>query len=472
MKRIICILAAFAMLCLSFALAERTVYASQSGVCVYEENALFGLMDEDGNILLPAEYDWIFHFGDQEYIPLMQDGRYGYARRDGSIAAECIYENIYICKGTHLAHAFTFENENVDELLIDLSTGEILLSEPLHNYNADENYIYDLSVGANDGWAVTGPFSLSVYDHDLNLMFKMDGAEIAHPFAGGFVIYHEEGFYSVVGPDGNTIIGDLDTYRIVDGELYYSRFDKSPISGILRADGSRMEVFADKIQPRDEMGFCRAQTGGLWGYIDQNGEWVISPAYNAAYPFVEGAAVVQREDGMHQLIDEGGRQIGDAEWRNGMAFELPLIPIEKNDVRLLNRRGEYVGEVFRRSLPWTTDCCDIFAGHLLLADGEGRICVVDMEANVIARLYIHDFSSQNVDGAMWAKKTGKWGLIDVFGENAGQWIIEPGFDFESVYRYEAAADAPYYGTNAAGTEGLFDMYGNHLLPPRPEDLYD
>ena len=41
------------------ALAERLAYADQGGVRVFEEETGFGLMDSDGNVLLPAEYNYI-----------------------------------------------------------------------------------------------------------------------------------------------------------------------------------------------------------------------------------------------------------------------------------------------------------------------------------------------------------------------------------------------------------------------------
>ena len=44
---------------------------------------------------------------------------------------------------------------------------------------------------------------------------------------------------------------------------------------------------------------------GLWGYIDENAQWVIPPQYDSAASFSDGLALVEK-DGKLMYIDHSG----------------------------------------------------------------------------------------------------------------------------------------------------------------------
>lgn len=50
-------------------------------------------------------------------------------------------------------------------------------------------------------------------------------------------------------------------------------------------------------------------SGGLWGFVDAAGDWVIEPAYERVTDFSEGRAVVAEVDGYWGVIDEEGEWI-------------------------------------------------------------------------------------------------------------------------------------------------------------------
>ena len=468
MKQIICFVTAFALIFSAWALAERTVYASQGGVSIYEENGLLGLMDEGENILLTAEYDRIYPFMDDEYILVEKDGMNGVVRRDGSVVLECNYDSIYIFKGTPFARTVHAYDYTIYAGLFNLEAGETIKEEALNWYWDDDKYIYAQSVGHNDGWETAGPYVLSVYDKDMKLISGLEGVSDTWPFAQGFVVWREEAPNAAVDFHGNEIISNLYGWNIVDGELYYSYtienrlnnllegiklgrdrlrrglvkylgfewenanavtalLDDTIISGILHADGSRMEIKADDILEKDAAGLYRAERNGLWGYVDEGGKWVLEPIYDEAYPFVDGAAVVYRKaDESYRLIDMNGEQTGNAEWKNTSVFGLPLIPVENDGLRLLNRSGGYIGcELFHQA---NDGSCSVYEGHLLLRDSENRVCVVDMKGEVLLRLEIDEWNDIGSDRYLWAKEGDHWGLMDIFGENPGRWKIEPRFE--------------------------------------------
>lgn len=49
--------------------------------------------------------------------------------------------------------------------------------------------------------------------------------------------------------------------------------------------------------------------GGLWGFVDASGEWVIAPAYERVTDFSEGLAVVAEVDSHWGVIDEAGNWV-------------------------------------------------------------------------------------------------------------------------------------------------------------------
>ena len=70
------------------AMAEIETYADQGGVMVFSEDGKVGLMDGEGNILLPAEYDEIAPFQGDYAVVTGADGSSETGVRSAS-AATC-----------------------------------------------------------------------------------------------------------------------------------------------------------------------------------------------------------------------------------------------------------------------------------------------------------------------------------------------------------------------------------------------
>ena len=68
--------------------------------------------------------------------------------------------------------------------------------------------------------------------------------------------------------------------------------------------------------------------GGLWGYIDKTGAWVIKPTYNWAGSFSEGLAVVQPgKEAKYGYIDTSGKIVIKSEYSYGWLFSNGLAPV-------------------------------------------------------------------------------------------------------------------------------------------------
>lgn len=263
--------------------------------------------------------------------------------------------------------------------------------------------------------------------------------------------------------------------------------------GLLRRDGTRVELPGCAIEPAgdglylvnarviDDYGPVRSfpLPGGLrseklynllagmndrFGYIDGTGAWVVPPVYDFALPFVGGAAVAVGNDGRCRLIDETGKPVGSVRWTGigewvecGWKDQRVFAVKTGKGVRLVNRRGEYVGD-------------EVFAGEpiavngqpAILADGDGNTCVLDAAGNVVLRVEAENWNRDDApDGAIWLEIDGKWGLMSVEGDAAGQWRVEPtyrsvGHDAEhclAILKTPSADDARRYVWLYLGDDG-------------------
>ena len=60
-------------------------------------------------------------------------------------------------------------------------------------------------------------------------------------------------------------------------------------------------------------GMADAKDGTLWGYIDKQGQWVISPRFDQAFVFVDGLALAQLR-GQWIYVDKSGATIRSNVW--------------------------------------------------------------------------------------------------------------------------------------------------------------
>ena len=486
-KRIWLVIGCIAIVCLLFAgaifwyhgsrKAERTVYADQGGVAVFEENGKVGLLDSNGNVLLPAEYDDISPFGTSEWTTLRQDNLKGAVCKDGRMVIECAWNDyVWIIPQAGFGVVSNMNDGQTFETLIDLNTGDILRDEPQHVYWADEKYVYDLLAAYYDGWESSGPYRLVICDLSLNPLLILDDIGDAEPFVGGFVTYSEHfrwnpGTYTIIDLEGRMLLDDIKKYEIVAEGVYYVRreSDGRAYCGLVNADGVAFEVEGTQIWPKDDAGLCRVYQGAgasswsqhensCYGYVDGTGEWVIEPKYEDIGPFVCGSAVV-REDGHYHLIDPNGCRINDLEWSRKTCMTLPVVPVDTEEgLKLVDRNGSPLSEeVFDPSFQ------DTYGELLLLRDVAGRLCAIETDGTVLLRMDAEDQETDMGDGsAIWIKTGGLWGLMELREPLTGQWRISPRFRW--VYKYSANKEEPVYATFEDGGKAYIDAKGNPYGP--------
>lgn len=92
----------------------------------FEENGLWGLKDNKGNIVVSPAYGEIFAFNDEGIAVAQKNEKFGYLRNDGKVAVECMYDDAF--------DAISIGEKNYgtvcmdDKLgLIDIGTGSLVI---------------------------------------------------------------------------------------------------------------------------------------------------------------------------------------------------------------------------------------------------------------------------------------------------------------------------------------------------------
>ena len=199
-------------------------------------------------------------------------------------------------------------------------------------------------------------------------------------------------------PSEVTIMGEIICAEEEEEQFYY--FD---------ADGNRLDSseFARPDMLTDLDGRLNLARYGdeLWGYVDQNGRWVLEPNYMNPTDFNDGYALVD----INQGRDKGIRD------ENGTSTKIDIFgyPPEGStfhDSRLLLQIS-YV------------DIGDKQCTFSTFVTTDGQVLPSEFEAEMYEQFYYNKASDISCGLAAVQVKGGKWGYINVDGEC----VIEPQF---------------------------------------------
>jgi len=182
-------------------------------------------------------------------------------------------------------------------------------------------------------------------------------------------------------------------------------------------------------------GFARVKENSKWGYIDVQGNKVIDATLDMASDFTKGAAIVKL-NGKFFLINKKGEPVNDVTYDDAGAPENGTFPVKKDNL----------------------------AG---LINGKGNI-LIDFKNNYSNLLYL-------CDDRIWAKKGGKWGLLDNTGNAITEFIFESANQFKNGYAV-VMINEKYGVINKAGKlvvpaayNSLGTAYKNTIVGIRPAE---
>lgn len=239
--------------------------------------------------------------------------------------------------------------------------------------------------------------------------------------------------------------------------------------------------------------------GMKWGYIDNQGRFVIPPRYDFADSFQDnGLAVVGWKDG-NALINRAGQVVTREKWDYiGEFSEGRAIAIDEQGFKVINESGKintqkpygfigsyqegraefssstqgqtkygYLDLQGQEIIPAEYDSADPFKdGYAVVQVREGEFALIDRDGRRI-QTYPYAYVGQLGDQLLAFKSTtdGKFGYIDL----KGKVTIPARFSSAEAFQEERAVvnTSDNYMTNQYG---LIDRKGNFLIPPKYNDI--
>jgi len=179
-------------------------------------------------------------------------------------------------------------------------------------------------------------------------------------------------------------------------------------------------------------GLVPVEQDDLWGFVDASGREVIAPRFDAILPFTEGLAAV-RSQGSWSFIDPAGQVVIAGPFDDAHPFNGGLAAVEIDD------HWGFIDHAGARVIEPELDG----VGDDLQRDG--------------AILHLPCFSA----GRCAARVGDQWGFID----RTGSWVIPPRYAEATGFREGRAAVREWDG-DSPGKVGFIDRQGDWIIEPK------
>ena len=197
-------------------------------------------------------------------------------------------------------------------------------------------------------------------------------------------------------------------------EILPPRYEEVGFSGYYFAQGEDTPVASE--------GMIAVKENGVWGFVNVAGKVIVSPRYaGAAYPFVQGLALVEDGEGMKGLVNQRGEELVPPTFAQIYMEDQQTIPdsglIVLSDSKIegggnqvwVREKAKMMASVYTNVLPVGKGLLAVEAkeGHgWTLYSSEGT------ELTPVSYQWINTFAQ----GLAAAQRDEKWGYIDETGK--------------------------------------------------------
>lgn len=295
-----------------------------------------GYADKNGQLVIDAAFAEAYHFSKNGLAAVMTpEGKWGFINKSGEFAIEPVFDDVLSFDDSGLAAAKRNDlwgyinksgkfviNPQFDEASTFSSNGLALvkINSKCGYINRDGVYIIEPKYFHATAFDENG--LASVYDFGAWGMIDEKGKWAINPQFDSEIEFGEDGIALVCQDDKYGYI-DLDGVYIVE-PTYEKASGFFGGRAAVQIDGKWGYIdrhgnlviaaqfhIADDF---DECGLARAKVGSedLFGFINKNGDWVLTPIYVRARSFKNGAALVEEEDGTRYYLNKRGKLVVNA----------------------------------------------------------------------------------------------------------------------------------------------------------------
>lgn len=216
------------------------------------------------------------------------------------------------------------------------------------------------------------------------------------------------------------------------------------------------------------MAGCRDAPHILYGFIDDEGLWAVTPGYEDALPPTEGRIAVKRGDSWG-FVDAQGRGVVDPQFSQALSFSEGLAAVETGGQwHFIDTAGDTViAGPFAEAHPFYEGQAAVRVDERWgFIDHAGR-WVVEPVLDELAEGLTEDIGRTLMpcfsEGLCAARQGDCWGFID----RSGAWVIAPRFAAADAFHEGLAAVREVAGTGG-GRVGFIDRHGKMVIAPRFE----
>lgn len=282
--------------------------------------------------------------------------------------------------------------------------------------------------------------------------------------------------FSVKSPDKALTDVDYDNVTQFYGDIAYATVYGEPIV-VINTDGEVVATLSKDVKSvgyysADNDRACFQGDGGLYGFLNGDGEIVIKAKYTEPCSFHDGVAVVTTdsiENCEYSIIDLDGKELGtiDTEEYDILGFYSDdLMPARLKDgeegLVYLDKKGKVAIDYSHKY----SDGMQYVDGFAVVENDDDECCVIDREGVAVVRLGKYKGLYNLGDGLFIALKNEKVGIINSKDETIVDFKYESGL----FLNYCRLGDNFFLERANNGTYTLLDKNGEKISHPKVSNI--
>lgn len=423
---------------------ERRVFAYYgNGIAQFLEDGHLGLINAEGKVILPAEYDFISPRYSEGLAVARNESGTTWIDKSGNIVFKLPVDNASPFKNGY-AWVGGEINGSRGIHMIDRSGGVLSIAGIIYATDVSDGLAFCVrqTEGEPIGCYVNTNGEV-VFDlpRDPNIPYEYEDYGVGDrlydkSFNDGLALFHYQSCMYLIDKQGNMVRelpARYDYMNFSFGPLSVARDPETRLYGYINTMGQYIVPpvgkYGDPIYPMlEERGLLEIERG-LWRCYDEAGQLLFEIECDSISPFYQGYAAVRSEIKESSSEHEIGQPLSEVE-RDAFAVLFATNASLGNDIAT----NIFDNDETEQS-PSKIGSNSISPFHQWGAASRNETDIIDKEGNVVLRentavfwQHTHNYSPMS-DGLIAFEEDGKYGFIDIHGER----VIAPQFEELDVF---------------------------------------